>query len=162
MTVPFNFTKETQYMEAYKKKKQGANTLGDVLNTDTVLHKEVQLELEVRDSDFVELMSRGHLESCFVKVSLDRETIVDCLLAKDLSQDAQVVIQMISEDRRSLRYKRQFELKEFDFDEEIVLRLFKADDVIQITFMDDLEEFFISLTCCELPLSLFERTTWFA
>ena len=69
---------------------------------------------------------------------------------------------MISEDRRSLRYKRQFELKEFDFDEEIILRLFKSNDVVQITFVDGLEEFFISLDCCELPLSLFKKTTWFA
>lgn len=79
-------------MEAYKQKKSGANTLGDVLNTDQVLHKEVQLELEVRDSDFIELMSRGHLESCFVKVKLDRASIVDCLMAKDLTKEAQVVI----------------------------------------------------------------------
>ena len=69
---------------------------------------------------------------------------------------------MISEDRRSLRFKKQFALKDFDFDDAIILRLFRPDDVVQITFGDDLEEFFISLTCCELPLSLTERTTWFA
>ena len=88
MTVPFNFSKETQFMEAYKKKRQGANTLDDVLNTDSILHKDVCLELEVRDSDFIEIMSRGHLESCFVRVSLDRASIVDCLMAKDLSKEA--------------------------------------------------------------------------
>ena len=32
MTTPFNFTKETQFMDVYKKKKQSGNTLGDILN----------------------------------------------------------------------------------------------------------------------------------
>lgn len=31
VTVPFNFTKETQFAKAYRTKKQGANTLGNVL-----------------------------------------------------------------------------------------------------------------------------------
>lgn len=69
---------------------------------------------------------------------------------------------MISEDRRSLRFKRQIDIKEFDFDEEIVLRMFTPEDVVQITFSDDLEEFFISLNCAELPLSLDQKTIWFA
>ena len=83
-------------------------------------------------------------------------------MAHDLSQEAQVVIQVISEDRRSLRFKHQIDLKDFDFDDEIELRLFKAEDVVLITFIDDLEEFYVSLKCCELPLSLDEKMTWFA
>jgi len=83
-------------------------------------------------------------------------------MAKDLSQEAQVIVQMISEDRRSLRFKRTIDLKEFDFDEEITLRLFKSDDVIQVTFVDDLEEYFVTMKCCELPLSLIEKTVLFA
>ena len=128
--MPFNFSKETQYLNAYKKKKQGANTLGSVLNTDNILHKDVRLELEVRDSDFIQIKSRGHLESCSVRVQLDRSSILDCLMAQDLSQSAQVVIQPISEDRRSLRSKRQIDITEFDFDEQIVLRLFRPEDVV--------------------------------
>ena len=81
ITVPFNFSKETQFLDAYKKKKQGGNTLGQVLNTDKVIQKDIRLELEVRDSDFIQLKSRGHLESAFVKVQLDRSSIVDCLMA---------------------------------------------------------------------------------
>ena len=162
MTVPFGFSKETQYLDAYKKKKQGGNTLGNVLNTDNILHKEVRLELEVRDSDFIQIKSRGHLESCFIKVQLTRDSIVDCLMAQDMSQNAQVIIQNISEDRRSLRFKKVIDLKEFHFDEEIILRLFKPDDVIQITFADELEEFFVALNCAELPLSLTQKTVWFA
>lgn len=87
-------------------------------------------------------------------MQLNRDSIVDCLMAQDLSQNAQVIIEMISEDRRSLRFKRQIDIREFDFDEEIVLRLFRSDDVVQITFSDELEEFFVSLHCAELPLSL--------
>ena len=69
---------------------------------------------------------------------------------------------MISEDRRSLRFRRQIELREFDFDDEIELRLFKTDDVVQLTFSNDLEEFFVSLNCAELPLCLNEPVIWFA
>ena len=83
-------------------------------------------------------------------------------MAQDLSQNATAIIEMISEDRRSLRFKRQIDIREFDFDEEIVLRLFRSDDVVQITFSDELEEFFVSLHCAELPLSLDQKTIWFA
>ena len=83
-------------------------------------------------------------------------------MAQDLSQETQITVEMISEDRRSLRFKRTFELKEFDFDEEITLRLFRSDDVIQVTMSDDLDEFFATMICCELPLSLNNKTTWFA
>ena len=79
-------------MDAYKKRKQGANTLGQVLNTEKIILKDVRLELEVRDSDFIQLKSRGHLESAFVKVQLDRSSVFDCLMAQDLSQEAEVVI----------------------------------------------------------------------
>ena len=37
---------------------------------------------------------------------------------------------MISEDRRSLRFKRTIDLNEFNFDDSIRLRLFKANDVV--------------------------------
>ena len=56
-----------------------------MLNTDKVIQKDIRLELEVRDSDFIQLKSKGHLESAFVKVQLDRSSIVDCLMAQDLS-----------------------------------------------------------------------------
>lgn len=161
-TVPFNFTKETQFLDAYKKKKLGANTLENVLDTGNMLLKNVRLEFEARDSDFNQLKSRGHLESAFVKVSFDRDSVVDCLMAQDLSQESQVTIQMISEDRRSLRFKRTIELREFDFDEQITLRLFKPEDVIQVTFVDGLEEFFVTMQCSELPLSLRNSTVWLA
>ena len=51
-------------------------------------------------------------------------------MAQDLTQEAQVTIEMISEDRRSLRFKRKIDIKEFDFDEEIVLRIFKPEDAV--------------------------------
>ena len=83
-------------------------------------------------------------------------------MAKDFSQDAEVTIENISEDRRCLRFKRQIALREFDFDDTIVLRLFNAEDVIQLTFSDGMEEFFVALKISELPLSLSNKTVWFA
>ena len=55
------------------------------MQPETVLLRDIRLELEVRDSDLVQINSRGHLESCFVKVSLDRSSVVDCLRAEDLT-----------------------------------------------------------------------------
>jgi len=62
-----------------------------------------------------------------------------------------------------LRFKNQIDLKDFDFDDEIELRLFKPDDVIQITFINgDDQEFFVTLNCSELPLSLSDKIAWYA
>ena len=69
---------------------------------------------------------------------------------------------MISEDRRCLKLRRKVLLSDFDFDDEIELRLFNVDDIVQLTFRNDLEEFFVSLKCAELPLSLDETVVWFA
>lgn len=71
-----------------------------------------------------------------------------------MTEDTEVAVQMISEDRRCLKLRRQVLLSDFDFDDEIELRLFNVDDIIQLTFRNDLEEFFVSLKCAELPLSL--------
>ena len=88
MTVPFNFSKETQYLDSYKKQKKDANTLGNVLGDEDMIQKDVTLELEVRDSDFIKIKSKGHLESCFIKVQLDRSSILDCILAQDLTKNS--------------------------------------------------------------------------
>lgn len=40
--------------------------------------------------------------------------------------------------------------------------MFKADDVVQLTFSNDLEEYFVTLKCAELPLSLTDPVIWFA
>ena len=92
LVTPFNFCKETQFLEAHRKKVSSGNTLADILNTSSVILKDLRLELEVRDSDFVQIKSRGHIQSCFLKVMLDRASIVDCIMAQDLSQDSYVVV----------------------------------------------------------------------
>ena len=139
MTVPMNFTKETQYMTEFKPQKQGGNTLASALGADeNMILKDIRFELEPRDSDLIRLYSKGYLESAFVKVWLDRSSIVDCLMAKDISQEAEVVFEMISTDRRSLRYTKKIKIKNFDFDDAIRLRLFNMNDVVQIKFKDEL------------------------
>jgi len=73
-------------MSSFKEKKTGANTLSAALGSDDdMILKNIRLEVEARDSDFIRLDSRGHLESSFIKVWLDRSSIVDCLMAKDLT-----------------------------------------------------------------------------
>ena len=105
----------------------------------------VTLELEPRDSDFIRLDSKGYLYTAFIKVWLDKSSIVDCLMAKNITQDADVVFENVSNDRRSLKYKRTMKLKEFDFDSPVILRLFSIDDVVQIKFDDEISESFVSL-----------------
>ena len=123
--------------------------------------KDIRLEIEPRDSDFIRLNTRGHLESSYINVWLDRSSIVDCLMAKDITQDAEVVFEMVSTDRRSLRFKRTVKLSEFDFSDPIRLRLFNGEDVIQIKFEDQLAESFVSLKCSELPLDIQNPISWF-
>ena len=145
MTVPMNFTKETQYMTTFKQKKKGGNTLKDALGGDDMILENVTLELEPRDSDFIRLDSKGYLYTAFIKVWLDKASIVDCLMAKNITQDADVVFENVSNDRRSLKYKKVMKLKEFDFDSPVILRLFSVDDVVQIKFDDEISESFVSL-----------------
>ena len=145
MIVPMNFTKETQYMSTFKQKKKGGNTLKDALSGDDMILENVTLELEPRDSDFIRLDSKGYLYTAFIKVWLDKSSIVDCLMAKNITQDADVVFENVSNDRRSLKYKRTMKLKEFDFDSPVILRLFSIDDVVQIKFDDEISESFVSL-----------------
>lgn len=146
INVPFNFSKETQFLDFGVKNtgvKKGGNTLGAVLGSgpagDIILDK-VRMELEVRDSDFVELLSRNQIPSAFVNVFVDKTSVIDCLAARDLTQDAEVRFELISEDRRSLRYIKTFALKEFDFDEPVKFRLFKAGDAVQITIEDGMDK----------------------
>ena len=110
MIVPMNFTKETQYMTTFKQKKKGGNTLKDALGGDDMILENVTLELEPRDSDFIRLDSKGYLYTAFIKVWLDKASIVDCLMAKNITQDADVVFENVSNDRRSLKYKRVMKL----------------------------------------------------
>ena len=73
-------------MSTYKAQKQGANTLQAALGPDdNMILEYIRLEVEARDSDFIRLDARGHLESSFIKVWLDRGSIVDSLMAKDIT-----------------------------------------------------------------------------
>jgi hypothetical protein len=60
---------------------------------------------------------------------------------------------MVSEDSRSIRQKKSFQLSEFDFDTRIQMRCFLPNDVVQITIYDDPSEHYISLRITELPLN---------
>ena len=80
MLVPFNFSTETQFLTKYKKK-DGKNTLGKSLIADTTILKDVIIEIEPRHSDFISTADKGHLESCTIKVFIDKATIIESMLA---------------------------------------------------------------------------------
>lgn len=127
-----------------------------------MIQENVRMELEVRDSDFVELLSRNQIQSSFVNVFLDKASVIDCLAARDLTQDAEVRFELISEDRRSLRYIKTFSLSEFDFDESVKMRLFKEGDAVQITIEDSEDKSTVVMQLACLPLSMTERVSWFS
>ena len=85
MIVPMNFTKETQYMTSFRQKKKGGNTLKDAIGGDDMILENVTLEIEPRDSDFIRLDSKGYLFTAFIKVWLDKSSILDCLMAKNIT-----------------------------------------------------------------------------
>lgn len=94
VTLPINFTEETLFLSQYRVAKQvqskgKKNTLKDAMKTeeDYILEK-IKLEVEVRDSDFIRLASEGQLESCFVQIYLDKSSVLDLLMARDLADTA--------------------------------------------------------------------------
>lgn len=102
-----------------------------------IILPKVRVEFEIRQSDFiVKAAKKNHLEASAVKIKFDRNSIVDLLMARDLTQDAMFHVQMVSEDKRSIRQKSKFRLADFDFDRTISLTLFQLMDVVQITIKD--------------------------
>lgn len=80
MIVPFNFTSETQFLTKYKKK-EGKNTLGISLLSEKTILKDVVIEVEPRHSDFIEISDKKQLESCTIKVYIDKSSIIESLMA---------------------------------------------------------------------------------
>ena len=76
----------------YSKKYQ--NTISTALEaTSDVLLSKVNLEFEVRSSDYINMAARkGHLESSQVVLMFDRASLVDLLMTGDLHKSAQVKI----------------------------------------------------------------------
>ena len=50
----------------------------------------VALELELRSSDFATLHSQNLLEAAIFQVQLDRDNVVDLLMAGDITENAKV------------------------------------------------------------------------
>lgn len=89
------------------------------------------IEFEARESDFINLASKkNHLESATICIKLDRASLVDLIMSRDLTEQAMFHIQMVSEDKRSIRQKKKFKLSEFDFDTEINLTLYAMNDAV--------------------------------
>jgi len=101
-----------------------------VLIADKMIKKNLKFEIEARSSDFIELSQRGHLDSATIKVFIDKGSVIDSLTVQDITQNAQLKAQLISEDRRSFKERKSYLLSEFDFDHAITFRLFSEKDVV--------------------------------
>ena len=74
---------------------------------------------------------------------------------------ARVIMQLISEDRRSVRCRKNYVLDEFDFDKPVRLRVFELGDQVSITFIQENgREVYVPLPLAALPLNSTSRVTW--
>ena len=150
LLMPVNLTADMNYAKRYR------NTISQAMRAASeVLLAQVDLEVEVRSSDYIRLAAKQtHLESCSVLLKFDRQSLVDLLVDRDLSQGAQFSLQLVSEDSRSVHQKKKFTLEQLDLDAVIRFRVFRLEDVVHIVVKDEPDrEFFVSLRLCELPLT---------
>jgi hypothetical protein len=126
-----------------------------------MIKSDLRFEFEIRSSDFIELSQKGLLETASIKITVDKTSVIDCLMAGCISHNSKMKAQLISDDRRSLKQRRSYLLEEFDFDSTISLRLFAEQDVVQILFVDEPNEYFVQIKCAELPLSLVSWVPWY-
>lgn len=55
-----------------------------------ILLSKVHVEFEIRQSDFIVMASKkNHLEASTINIMFDRNSIVDLLMSRDLSKEAQ-------------------------------------------------------------------------
>lgn len=113
----------------------------------------VVFEMELRTSDFSMLNARGQLEAGLINVYFNKDNMLDMLMIKDLTENANIEISNISSDKRSLRETKTFYLNEIDFDSPFTLRTFTINDVLQIR-IKDIVETFASIKLAEVPLSI--------
>jgi hypothetical protein len=120
IVLPVNFSKQSTYQKKYQ------NTIQNAMqDLNDILLQSVRLELEIRQSDFIVMASKNnYLQASTISIKFDRASVVDSMMAQDLSERAEFYIQMISEDSRSIRQKKRFKLNKFDFDTSIHLTMF--------------------------------------
>jgi hypothetical protein len=54
-----------------------------------ILIENILIEFEVRQSDFIDLASKkGHLESATIGIRFERESLIDLIMARDISEQA--------------------------------------------------------------------------
>ena len=91
-----------------------------------ILLEDLHVEFEVRKSDFINVGLRGKafLEATSIAVMFDKQSMYDLIVSNNLSVEAYVHVQLVSEDSRSVRQKKGFYLKDFEFESQISLNLF--------------------------------------
>jgi hypothetical protein len=99
------------------------------------LIESVLLELEYRENYMSVLSAQKKVDTCLANIYIQKDNIVDLLIAQDISDNALFEIQNISTDKRCLRDHHSFYINAFDF-EPLSLRLFTINDVIQIKIKD--------------------------
>eukprot|EP00347_Sterkiella_histriomuscorum_P014269 403361529 len=146
--------KYTQQSQIFGNQTQGFKmTLQGIESNSNMILEGVMFEMELRTSDFQIMSSQNRLEAGLIQIYFGRDNILDILLAKDLTENAQFEISNASSDRRALRETKSFYLNEIDFESPFILRTFTINDAIQIK-IKDIQETYASIRLSEQPLSL--------
>ena len=84
IALPVNFSKNSTYQKKYQ------NTIANALqDLNDVLLQAVRLELEMRQSDFIVMASKKNfLQASTINIRIDRASIVDSMMAQDLTENA--------------------------------------------------------------------------
>lgn len=82
IVLPVNFSKQSTYQKKYQNTIQ--NAMQDLSD---ILLQSVRLELEFRQSDFIVMASKkNHLQASTISIKFDRASVVDSMMAQDLTE----------------------------------------------------------------------------
>ena len=129
----------------------GTNSVSDA----NILIKSLNIEFEVRRSNLTDFYSHNALPTCICELRFDPENINELQSVGEIDQDANVVIEVISSDKRCIKTRTKEKPISWFLGKTVPQRLFTPDDVIQIQISNTCKEnHCIQLKPIELPLSI--------
>lgn len=113
----------------------------------------ISLELEARSSYFTTLNNQGWVDCAIFNVKFDPENVYELVMARDLTENAQFEVQIISSDKRVLKERREFYLNnpEAPIRDDYSFTTFSINDIFQLR-IKDVNEIFTTFRIAEMPL----------
>jgi hypothetical protein len=99
-------------------------------NPENFILEGIAIELELKSSDFASIHSKDLIDTAILQVSLDKDNVMDLMMSRDLTENAQLEILNISTDKRSLRDKQEPYINNIVFESPMELRLYTVNDML--------------------------------